>query len=314
MRAQSLIALALWGLPSLALAEVPRVVTDIAPIQSLAAQVMGELGTPEVLLPQGANAHSYQMKPSQARALQSADLLLWVGPEMTPWLDRALDAATPGKVVALLHVPGTHQQDFAPGAEDDDDDDHDGHDHDHAGEGEAHHHSGLDPHAWLDPGNAELWLDTIAQQLSALDPEHAATYAANATAAHAQIAALDGAIAAEFAPLRDRPFVVFHAAYGYFVSHYGLTLAGAVSMGDATSPGAAHLAELRAELARDAVVCAFPEPNHDPRPIQRLVEGTPVKLGAALDPEGSTLTFSADLYQKMIRGMADTMLNCLSQG
>ena len=72
--------------------------------------------------------------------------------------------------------------------------------------------------------------------------------------------------------------------------------------------------ELCRELARDAVVCAFPEPNHDPRPIQRLVEGTPVKLGAALDPEGSTLTFSADLYQKMIRGMADTMLNCLSQG
>lgn len=303
MRPFPVLALAL--LPGAALAEVPKVVTDLPPVQSLVAQVMGDLGAPEILLEQGGNAHSYQLKPSQARALQQADLVVWVGPQMTPWLDRAISGvALKGTALTLLEVPGTYHQDFAAG--------HGAHDHGAEADPDGDAHEGLDPHAWLDPGNAETWLGAIAQALSAADPEHAATYAANAEAAQARLATLDAGLQAELAPVAARPFVVFHAAYGYFAHHYGLQVAGAVAMGDATDPGAAHLAELRADLTADHVVCAFPEAQHDPRQVDILLEGTGVKRGGALDPSGSALPYGPDNYAALMQGLADTLSACLT--
>ncbi|MDP3339005.1 zinc ABC transporter substrate-binding protein [Frigidibacter sp.] len=337
-----LIALTLTATPAClmlattAQAEVPAVVTDIPAVHSLAAQVMGELGQPAILLEQGGNAHSYQMKPSQARALQNADLIFWIGPEMTPWLDRAIEGvALSGKPVALLQAEGTFRREFGDGAEghahegegDDhpehaDDNAHDDHAHegenheghdDHADEvpEDDHDHSGTDPHAWLDPANAQAWLGVIAAELAAADPENAATYSANADAASEAIAALDTQIAATLAPVQGRPFVVFHDAYGYFAGHYGLTIAGTVSLGDAAAPGAERLTEIRHLLEDEAAVCIFPEAQHDPKQIEALVEGTPVKLGAALDPSGSNLPFGPDLYPALLTTMAETLEGCL---
>ena len=328
-----LIALTLTAAPACLLlagaahAEVPAVVTDIPAVQSLAAQVMGDLGTPAILLEQGGNAHSYQMKPSQARALQDADLIFWIGPEMTPWLDRAIEGvALSAKPVALLNAEGTFRRAFGDEAQGHEED-HAGHDHgeeahedeheDHAPEGEAqeddHDHTGTDPHAWLDPANAQVWLGVIAAELAAADPENAATYSANAKAAAASIAALDSRIAATLAPVQGRPFVVFHDAYGYFADHYGLTIAGTVSLGDAAAPGAERLTEIRHVLEDEAAVCIFPEAQHDPKQITALVEGTPVRLGAALDPSGSNLPFGPDLYGALLTTMAVTLADCLTE-
>ena len=260
-----------------ALAEVPLVVTDIPPVQSLVAQVMGDLGAPELLLDRGADAHSFQLRPSQARSLGNAGLVVWIGPEMTPWLDRTLESS--GGTAAQLRlaaVDGLHRQAFgaheahdhgdpAVGEADHDAQDHEGHDHDHDAHAEddaaetegheGHSHSGLDPHLWLDPANAGLWLTAIAAELGRLDPENAPTYAANAEAAAVQVGTLDAEVAALLQPVKDRPFVVFHDAYGYFSSHYGLTVAGEVALGDASAPGAARLTALREDLAAEAAVC-----------------------------------------------------------
>jgi zinc transport system substrate-binding protein len=307
-------------------AEVPRVMTDIPPVQSLAAQVMGDLGTPGVLLEAGANAHDFQLRPSQVAELAEAGLVIWVGPEMTPWLDRTLDGLSDGGArLGLLAAPGTTTRAFGPAAdknhgEHDHDHDHGDHDHaeeashDHSAEGHDHAHDGTDPHAWLDPGNAQVWLAAIAAELSRLDPGNAAVYAANAGAAAEQIAALDADIAARLEPVADRPFVVFHDAYGYFADHYGLTVAGAIALGDAASPGAAHLKELQGGLAAGQALCIFPEANHDPKLVGVMAEGTAVKVGGALDPEGSSLDPGPGLYAALLGGMAETLTACLGDG
>ncbi|AQS47611.1 zinc ABC transporter substrate-binding protein [Thioclava nitratireducens] len=306
---------ALAALPALAQAEAPSVVTDVPPVQSLVAQVMGDLGQPEVLLGQNSDAHHYQLKPSQARDLQDADLVFWVGPRLTPWLERAIDGVgVKGQSVELLHAPGTTLRSFSVP---------DPHDHsvdadaDHAEAGNGDHaevDQMTDPHAWLDPDNAKLWLGLIAEDLSKADPEHAETYAANSEATQARIEALDAKLKAEFAPVADKPFLVYHAAYGYLADHYGLTIMGALSPSDASTPGAAHLVSLREEASAKEAVCAFPEANHDPKMVEVLVDGTPVRLGKSLDPSGTALTYGPGLYEDLMQGMADTIIACLSQG
>jgi ABC-type Zn2+ transport system substrate-binding protein/surface adhesin len=114
-----IISLLLTSVAAPAIAEVPRVVTDIPPVHSLVAQVMGDLGQPDLLLEKGANAHSFQLRPSQAAGLQEAGLVVWIGPEMTPWLDRALEGTSTAKELRLLAAEGTFRQDFgAAGAHD----------------------------------------------------------------------------------------------------------------------------------------------------------------------------------------------------
>ena len=308
---------ALAALPALAQAEVPSVVTDVPPVQSLVAQVMGDLGKPEVLLGQNSDAHHYQLKPSQARDLQDADLVFWVGPRLTPWLERAIEGVgVKGQSVELLHAPGTTVRSFSAqdphdhSADLDEDEGHAEAGHDDQGEVDQM----TDPHAWLDPDNAKLWLGLIADDLPKADPEHADTYAANAKSAQARIEALDAKLKAEFAPVADKPFLVYHAAYGYLADHYGLTIMGALSPSDASTPGAAHLVSLRAEASAKDAVCAFPEANHDPKMVEILVDGTPVTLGKPLDPSGTALTYGSGLYEDLMQGMADTITACLSQG
>lgn len=327
----SLILASLLALP--ARGDVPRVVTDLPPVGALVAQVMGELGAPVVLLERGADAHAFQLRPSQAQDIAAADAVIWIGPEMTPWLDRALAGARDDVAdVRLLSVPGTHLQPFADGAWDVSHDHGHGHDargpdaHSHsdgtapatAAETEStanhdatgtHDHDGIDPHAWLDPANAEVWLAEIARVLGAHDPAHAATYAANAAAAQAAVRQLDGDLQALLAPARGQPLVMFHAAYGYLAGHYALNIVGAISDGDAASPGAAHLRSLQATMA-NTPVCLFPETNHDPSLLASLSEAGGVRLGASLDPEGATLAQGPDLYAALMRGLATAIADC----
>lgn len=297
-----------------ALAAPPVIVTDTAITGSLVAQVMGDLGTPHVLLASGANAHSFQMRPSDAAALQAADLLVWFGPELTPWLARSANLRDGTGDLQLLHVPGLTLRDYGSGdAAAPQDHAHDDHDHDHAHDSEEDHgHAGLDPHAWLDPTNAAPWLDAIAASLSAIDHENAPRYAENAADAKARLATLDQALAGRLAALGGRRFVVFHDAYGYFTAHYGLAPAIPVALGDASSPSAARLTGIRQQVVDSAATCAFPEFGHDARLVGAAVEGTQARIGAALDPLGATAAPGASLYGTTLEGLATSLDDCLS--
>lgn len=304
-----IITFALTATP--ALAEVPSVVTDIPPVHALVAQVMGDLGQPGLLLAKGADEHDFQLKPSQAGAVADADLVVWIGPELTPWLDGAMDSRPEGAAsLALLDADGTMLRGYGEAKAEEH-----AHEDEHAHEEEkadaaGHNHGSEDPHAWLDPGNAQVWLGLIAADLGKLDPENAAVYAANAAAAGERIAALDAELQALLAPVKDKPLVTFHDAYGYFADHFGLTFVGSIALGDASSPGAARLAELREELEAGRAVCMFPEVQHDPALVEQLADGTSVRIGGALDPVGSSLDAGPEAYAALLRGLAQTLADC----
>lgn len=282
------------------LAEPAQVVVDTPITASLVQQVTGDLAQVQVLLPQGASAHHHQMRPSDARGLQDAGLLIWTGPELTPWLDRAAASiAAEVPQLQLLQVPGTHLRGYA---------DEDGHDHGHD---HAHDDESADPHAWLDPGNAQVWLEAIAETLARSDPGNAGTYTQNAAAAAGRIADLDAQLQARLSPHGDASIVVFHDAYGYFTDHYGLRPAVAVSLGDASTPSAARLSEIRDRINETGAACAFPEYASDPKLVQTAIQGTQVRMGGELSPEGGMIEAGPDLYGAVLTTLADTLIDCL---
>lgn len=136
-------------------ADVPNVVTDIPAVHSLVSQVMGDLGAPELLMKQGASPHGYSMRPSEARALQNADLVVWIGEELTPWLESSIETlAGDAESLELLHAHGTEVLNFRETpvfAQDDHDDHHDDHD-DHDDHKDEHHddHDDHDDHGHKD--------------------------------------------------------------------------------------------------------------------------------------------------------------------
>jgi zinc transport system substrate-binding protein len=73
------------------MADVPRVAVDIAPVHSLVARVMEGVGTPDLILPPGASPHEYSLRPSEAAALQEADIVFWMGEDLTPWMEDAVE-------------------------------------------------------------------------------------------------------------------------------------------------------------------------------------------------------------------------------
>ena len=304
-----------------AAAKVPRVVTDMPVVHALVTQVMGDLGPVDLLLDRGGDVHSYQMRPSQAQALAAADVVFWVGPELTPWLVRVRETLAPQALsVPLLEVPGL----ALIAADEDHDHDHDhGHDHDHDhAHGAAHDDTpsdvqpdaaeSHDPHAWLDPQIAQQWLKEIARVLSERDSAHAAQFHKNADLAMARIATLSDRLQARLAPVKVLPFLVYHDAYGYFARAFDLRLMGALALSDAQAPSAERLTALRADMQSDGVVCLFPEAQHDPQLAVSVIEGTTVRVGGMLDPSGSTLTPGAGLYEMMMQALAAQLLACLA--
>ncbi|ABV93446.1 putative high-affinity zinc uptake system protein [Dinoroseobacter shibae DFL 12 = DSM 16493] len=136
-----------------ALADVPTVATDIAPVHALVARVMDGVGTPTLILPPGASPHEYSLRPSEAAALQDADLVFWMGADLAPWMEDAVATlATNARVTTLLDAEETTLLPFREGAlfeahdHDHGDEEHDhashdhDHDHDHAEHDNAHDH------------------------------------------------------------------------------------------------------------------------------------------------------------------------------
>jgi len=283
-------------------AKVPRVATDIPPVHSLVSQVMGELGTPKLIIPPGTSPHGYAMRPSEARTLQAADVVFWMGQDLTAWFGRAIKAlATNATTVALseskdlIRHPYRTTKNF------------DTHTHD---EGEHDATAKIDPHLWLDPDNALIFLDVIATTLARLDAIHADTYLTNAAQAKAALEALKSELNATVQPIRGRPFIVFHDAYHYFEHRFDVEAAGSVSIGDASSPGPARIAAIRGKVQTLGATCVFSEPQFEPKLIATIIEKTAARSGI-LDPVGATLKPGPNQYSQLLRHLAHGLLTCL---
>lgn len=326
-------AAALFLTPTLAFA-APQVVVSIKPVHSLVAALMQGVGEPSLIVEGAASPHTYSLKPSNARALENADLVFWIGPGLEAFLEKPLEAlAGKAKVVELEDAPGLVRLPFREGGafeghdhEDEADhaeaQDHAAHDADqahedhaaeeHAGEEHAHEHGGFDMHLWLDPMNAKAMATEIEGALVATDPANAARYKANGLALAEEIDRLDKEIAAMVAPVADKPFVVFHDAYQYFENRYKVRVAGSITVSPETMPGAERVAEIHGKVKELEAACVFAEPQFEPKLVSVVTEGTDAKAGT-LDPEGGALEAGPSLYPALMRNLATSLTDCLAR-
>jgi len=313
------------------------IVASIRPVHALVAGVMGDLGTPHLLLAAPASAHHFTLKPSQARALQNADIVFWIGPGMEQPLTKALATlAADAQSVALDDSAGLVLFDFDDDGHDghgtkgkhNDHDGHDGHgtkdkhnDHDgHDGHGTKDKHNdhgghgghGINPHIWLDPFNAQIMLGVIADHLGKADPVNAKTYQANADVMRQNLVQLQIDIARQLAPFAESEFLVLHDAHIYFERRFGMRAHGAITIEPDVMPTAAKIKKLRHDLESHPMDCIFSEPFLGQKALGLINEGIDIPIGH-LDPLGSQLPAGASLYADLLKSYAAAFKACLAR-
>ena len=312
-----------------------NVVTSIKPVHSLVSGVMEGVATPDLIIDTGGSPHTYSLKPSQARQLQNADIVFWISPKLEAFLEKPIESiATNALVLQLLETDGVIKVSFREGgafdAHDHDDDDHDDHDEhdehdkhdehdehdkhdnrDEHDEHDEHHEDETDPHLWLDPLNAAILVDHIADVLSDSDPDNKQTYEANANAMLTKLDQLVDEVTTELKPVQDRGYIVFHDAYQYFERRFNVSAIGSITVSPEVLPGADRIRELQEKVASLDASCVFSEPQFEPRLVSTITENTNTRTGV-LDPLGSSIENGPDQYFQLIRDMSSSLKECLA--
>lgn len=299
-------------------AEKPSVVVSIKPIHALVAGVMQGVAEPKLLVQGGASPHNYSLRPSDARAIAKADMVVWVSPRLESFLEKPLqNLAKNAKHLTLVEVIEGPLLEIREGGA------WEGHHHEHEAvhhEHEAEHHDHNDkehdnehadevnPHIWLSPVLAKQIVSSTARVLSELDPAHQQLYAENSSKLQARLDKLDSELKARLAPIKTVPYVVFHDAYHYFENTYGLNAVGSITIDPERAPGAKRITEIRAKIKDLQARCVFSEPQFESRLAQTVIEDTGARTGI-LDPLGADLAPEENSYFVLLNNLADNLIS-----
>ncbi len=273
-----------------------QLLASLKPLALIAQEVAGDQADVSTLLPVSASPHDYPLKMSDHKRLRSADLVLWIGPEMESFLSRPLANLKPHRVMTAYQLEGL----YWPEA---DESDHHHHHQNHSG------HGSKDPHIWLDPRNAALIAQALAERLAQLQPDSAQQFRANAQRFSVSLQQLDEQLMQQLAPVKNRGFAVYHEGYGHFVGRYGLHQVAYVTYIPERRPGAKHLQELRGVLAKEGE-CLFMEPYYKMDAMEEMAASLDLRIGL-LDPIGDQQVSS---YQQLLEQLGQGFLTCLADG
>ncbi len=293
------IAAAVCFAPTSAQAAPPKVVASIKPVQALVKMVMGSLGTPDLIVPATVSPHVFSLKPSQAKKLEHADVVFWIGPSLETALTGPLNKlAQSAQVIPLLNSPDMSLINLT-----------DTHGHEHAQDNA--HNAAIDPHIWLSPSNARAMLSFIEQTLIAMDPPNAPEYATNAKKAKRRVSILINKTNKFVMHMHDKPYLVQHDGFAYLAQEFNFQEAGFVQTTPGREPGAKHVSNLIQTIKDRNVKCLFHEPQFTPKLAKRLSQEYGVSL-REIDPMGVNLSLSDTTYVRIIQSIILTMQSCLA--
>ena len=286
-----------------------KVVASIKPVHSLVSYVMDGVGRPDLIVDGYNSPHGFSLKPSHAKIIENADLIIWVGEDLEAFLEKPLNTIAKKAVnVEIMELKSIKKLKFREKNVFEDHDDH-GHkekkhdDHGH----EGHAHGEHDPHVWLDPMNAKVIIKEIEKQLIKLDPNNSSKYKANSKKAQSELDNLTKNIKRDLKG--NLRFVVFHDAYQYFENRFGIKVLGALTVNPDVLPGAEQLSEIREVIEHEKVNCLFAEPQFNPAIIKSIAKDTKIKTGV-LDPLGATLDKGKSMYMDLLKEISNSFKGC----
>jgi zinc transport system substrate-binding protein len=269
----------------------PLVLSSLRPLTLIAQEISGTSASVDTLLPVTASHHDYPLKTSDYARLKTADVVLWVGPELESFLQKPVGNLEVSKVITAYNLkdiywPAKHHQ---------------------SGSQKDPHKHGQDPHLWLDPRNAVVVAKAITEKLEQVDPGNALLYRENFRLFKEKTQKLDEQLKVSLKPMADIGFVVYHEGFGHFVSRYGLNQLDYLTYTPEQKPGARHLHQLRLILASEAR-CLFLEPYGDIQSARNLAQEFKLPT-ATLDALGSP---DVSNYSQLLEQMSNAVLTCLT--
>jgi len=277
----------------------PKVVVSIKPIHSLVANIMQGVATPELLLPDYASPHTFQLKPSDLKQLQTADLIIWVSPTLETFLEKPLAGLNPPlgmialeNIPGLTHLPYREVRDFS--------------------EAPTHQHEGIDPHLWLSIDNAMIIADFITEYLAQKDPLHEGQYRNNAKYLKNDLKRLKKQLTILLTPVQNKAYIVYHDGYQYFEKEFNLNSVGTMVINPHLPLSAHGLKTIQNLVKTHQVRCLFYETEFNDKSIPQHLKKLGVKT-AELDPLGAKIPQSPKAYEQTMLTLGQTLHECLSK-
>jgi zinc transport system substrate-binding protein len=310
--------------------ETKGVVTTIQPINSLVSAVIGNTGKTISLIPAEVSPHEYKLKPSDTKKLQNANIIFFVSDHLESSVTKVFENLPKNiKIINLMEDAGIkhlairdneawERHDHHHGHGDHDDHDkhakkNDDHDHDkHVKKHDDHddHEKEDDVHIWLSPDNAVKIIKKINKELSLYFPENAETYDKNANQMIKEINQLKVELKKELSGIKDKPYIVFHDAYQYFETSFGLNAAGSVALEGDIASSPKQISIIKDKIVKLKASCVFQEPQFDSKLVKIVVEGTNAQIGT-LDPLGVNIKSGENFYLQLLKNMAKSLKDCL---
>jgi len=301
------------------------VVTSIKPIHSITSNILDGISEPILLVEGTTSPHSYILKPSHVEAINNADVIFFVSNDLETFLERPLNnVKNSAKIIELIDNEdlfvlnfrenniylGKDHDDHEDHAKHDDHDDHAKHDdHDeHDDHGHHEHAQGeFDVHIWLDPFNAKVIANNIAEELSKLDPENISRYQNNRDKFVERVSDTEKKISQQLDHYVS--YVTFHDGYQYFENRFDVLSSGSLTINPDSMPGARELSDVRELMVDNDIHCIFSEPQFNPKVVEVIADDTNTKMGI-LDPVGTTIPLGKDHYFGVLTAIADSLEDC----
>lgn len=297
---------------SIATAKTPTIIVSIKPIHSITTHITQGITEPTLLLPDGASPHTFLLKPSHRKLIQEADLLIWVGENCETHLEKII-AQNKNKALTLMSHPHLNilpirkDRDFSllrnpiPKHE---------HQHKHEHEHDSHTHTGNeDAHIWLSVENAKIITTAILERLIQIDPEHEQAYRGNAEKYLKQLDVLKASLAQNFTKNKPAPFLVFHDAYQYFETEFGVPSVGSILINPHVPLTARALSHIQSLIEKYHVGCIYYEPEYSHQALKPILSEQGLEL-FELDHLGVRQQKGLGCYEKMMLALSKQLLAC----
>ncbi|CAA0104868.1 High-affinity zinc uptake system protein ZnuA [Zhongshania aliphaticivorans] len=259
----------------------PIVLSSIMPLHLIVSDIGGEAISAELLAPATISPHDFQLRPSDAKRVHSADVVLWVGPMLETYLAKLLRKQE--HAVVLYPALGSDQ----------------------------------DPHVWMDADEVQSIARRVARILSDRIPSRGAYFHANAARFSTEFRQYDKELKEEIARHKHQAYLLLHDGFSRFEQHYGLPAGEMVVSGSDRLPGARHIVQLRERLQSGEFACVFREPQYAPAMLNALVAGIDIPV-IEIDPLGASRAVpsanaGADGFLGLYRQLGQAFLACFDQ-